>query len=184
MTSRIRSALGRRSCRKHVASIVRCAIFLSATALASGAVPATTNSAPSGGPSYSSRVRHLPSPYAAASKSVRATNFWALKYGVDSMVVKAVPADQVIRFSYRIINADKARGVVSKEAAPQLIDDRSGVALVVPTMDKVGQLRQSGPPQNGKIYWMVFSNKGNAVKKGHRVTVMIGDFHVNDLAVE
>jgi len=54
----------------------------------------------------------------------------------------------------------------------------------VPSMDKVGQLRQSGPPEAGKTYWMVFSNKGNLVRPGHRVGVVIGAFRATSLAVE
>jgi hypothetical protein len=48
----------------------------------------------------------------------------------------------------------------------------------------VGQLRQSGPPEPGKTYWMVFSNKGNLVKTGHRVAVVIGQFRATGLAVQ
>jgi hypothetical protein len=127
---------------------------------------------------------HSGSRYAAATNSVRAANFYMTRWGVDAMVVKAVPSDQLIRFSYRIVNSAKAKTLGTKEAAPQLIDDRRRVALVVPTMDKVGQLRQSGPPETGKTYWMVFSNKGNVVKRGDRVAIVMGEFHVNGLAVE
>jgi len=44
-------------------------------------------------------------------------------------------------------------------------------------MENVGQLRQSAPPENGKSYWMVFSNKGRLVKRGDHVSVVIGAFH-------
>jgi hypothetical protein len=56
--------------------------------------------------------------------------------------------------------------------------------MVVPTLEKVGQLRQSSTPEAGKIYWMVFSNKGGHVKRGHRVSVVIGKFRVDNLLVE
>jgi hypothetical protein len=127
---------------------------------------------------------HSASPYSAATNSVRASNFYMLRWGVDSMVVKAVPSDQLIRFSYRVVNPTKAKILGTKEATPQLLDDRRRVSLVVPTMDKVGQLRQSGPPETGKTYWMVFSNKGNVVKRGDRVAILMGEFHVNGLSVE
>jgi len=130
------------------------------------------------------QTHHSASRYAAATRSVKASNFYLTRWGVDAMVVKAVPSDQLIRFSYRVVNPVKAKTLGTKEAAPQLIDDRRRVALVVPTMDKVGQLRQSGPPEDGKTYWMVFSNKGNVVKRGDRVAIVMGEFHVNGLAVE
>lgn len=128
--------------------------------------------------------REAISPFNASVTSVRASEYYQMHWGVDSLVVKAVPSNQLIRFSYRVVDASRAGALVGKEVAPQLYDERSGVSLVVPTMDKVGQLRQSGPAENGKTYWMVFSNKGNLVKPGHRVGVVIGQFRVNGLAVE
>ena len=90
----------------------------------------------------------------------------------------------MIRFSYRIINAQKAAALNDKKATPYLIDESANVKLVVPTMEKVGQLRQSGTPETGKSYWMVFSNKGGFVKRGDRVSVQIGKFSVDGLVVE
>ena len=124
------------------------------------------------------------SPFNASVTSVRASEYYQMHWGVDSLVVKSVPSNQLIRFSYRVVDASRASALGGKEAAPQLYDQQSRVSLVVPTMDKVGQLRQSGPPENGKTYWMVFSNKGNVVKRGDRVAIVMGEFHVNGLAVE
>jgi hypothetical protein len=124
------------------------------------------------------------SPYAASETSGRANNYYIMHWGVDSLEVRSVPSDQVIRFTYRVVDATKAKALAAKEAAPELFDEQSHVSLVVPTMDKIGQLRQSGPPENGKTYWMVFSNRGNVVKRGHRVGVSIGQFRANGLAVE
>ena len=51
-------------------------------------------------------------------------------------------------------------------------------------MDKIGQLRQLGSLESNKDYWMVFSNKGNLVRAGDRVNVIIGPFHAESLLVE
>ena len=51
-------------------------------------------------------------------------------------------------------------------------------------MEKFGQLRQAATPQAGQEYWMVFSNKGNLIKPGDRVNVMIGAFRAEGLVVE
>ena len=40
------------------------------------------------------------------------------------------------------------------------------------------------PPENGKAYWMVFSNKGRLVKRGNHVAVVIGAFHADGLIVD
>jgi len=151
-------------------------VLLSAAAAAAAAQSAkarTTNAA-----------HHGTSPYVGSERSDRARNYYQSMYGVDSLVLKSVKSDQLIRFSYRVVNADRAKAWAVKEATPTLYDVQSHVSLVVPTMDKVGQSRQSGPPENGKTYWMVFSNKGNVVKVGHRVGISIGAFKASGLAVE
>ena len=56
--------------------------------------------------------------------------------------------------------------------------------LVVPTLEKVGQLRQSSTPEIEKSYWMAFSNPGRKVKPGDFVSVVIGQFHAIGLLVE
>jgi hypothetical protein len=65
-----------------------------------------------------------------------------------------------------------------------LIDPQAGVRLVVPSLEKVGQLRQATTPEAGKSYWMAFSNKGRLVKKGDHVSVVIGKFHADGLVVD
>jgi hypothetical protein len=59
-----------------------------------------------------------------------------------------------------------------------------GVKPVIPELEKVGKLRQTGTPEAGKAYWMAFSNKGRLVKRGDRVNVVIGSFHADGLVVD
>jgi len=103
---------------------------------------------------------------------------------VDSLAVKWGESGEVIRFTYRVLDADKAKVLNDKKFEPSLIDPQAGVKLVVPSMENVGQLRQSAPPENGKSYWMVFSNKGRLVKRGDHVSVVIGAFHADGLVVD
>jgi hypothetical protein len=114
----------------------------------------------------------------------RAGTYYRLVWGVDSLSVKWGESGEVIRFSYRVLDADKARILNDKKFEPSLIDPQAGVKLVVPAMENVGQLRQSAPPENGKSYWMVFSNKGRLVKRGDHVAVVIGAFHADGLVVD
>ncbi|MDR3409480.1 MAG: hypothetical protein P4L87_00795, partial [Formivibrio sp.] len=58
------------------------------------------------------------------------------------------------------------------------------IQLVIPSLEKVGQLRQSNTPEVGKSYWMAFSNPHRAVRRGDRVNVVIGQFHADGLVVE
>ena len=114
----------------------------------------------------------------------RAGKYYALIWGIDSVGVKTVESGEMIRFSYRVLDANKASTLNDKKLEPSLIDERARVKLVVPSLEKVGKLRQSTPPEAGKVYWMLFSNKGGYVKRGDRVNVVIGQFRANGLVVD
>src|SRR5437879_5648049 len=107
----------------------------------------------------------------------RARAFYGLVWGVESLSVKAVESGEIVRFTYHVIDADKAKTLNDKKLEPVLIDPEKGVKLVVPSLEKVGLLRQMSTPEEGKSYWMAFSNSGRLVKRGDRVTVVIGQFH-------
>jgi hypothetical protein len=114
----------------------------------------------------------------------RAGTYYRMVWGVDSLAVKWGESGEVIRFTYHVLDADKAKVLNDKKFEPSLIDPQAGVKLVVPALENVGQLRQSAPPEAGKSYWMVFSNKGRLVKRGDHVSVVIGDFHADGLVVD
>jgi len=133
-----------------------------------------------------------PKPYRSASSSRyhpdrfagRAGTYYELVWGVDSFILKWAESGEVIRFSYRVLDPAKAKALNDKKAEPSLIDPKAGVKLVVPSLEKVGQLRQTGTPEAGKSYWMAFSNKGRLVRKGDHVDVVIGQFRAQGLVVD
>ena len=129
-------------------------------------------------------VAAAPTHYQPNRFSKRAGMYYGLVWGVDSLGVKAVESGEIIRFTYRVLDAEKAKALNSKKSEPFLIDPQAGVKLVIPSLEKVGQLRQSGTPVPGKSYWMAFSNKGRFVKRGHRVNVVIGQFRAEGLVVD
>jgi len=114
----------------------------------------------------------------------RANLYYAGFWGIDSLRVKVVESGELIRFTWRVLDAEKAAPLNDKKAEPLLLDSQAGVKLVVPSMEKVGQLRQSSAPEAGKSYWMAFSNPGRKVKPGDPVSVVIGQFHAIGLVVE
>jgi hypothetical protein len=114
----------------------------------------------------------------------RANTYYQLIWGVDALKVKTAESGEVIKFTYAVLDADKAKVLNDKKFEPALIDPRAGVKLSVPSLEKVGQLRQSGTPEAGKSYWMAFSNKGRLVKRGDRVSVVIGRFRADGLVVD
>ena len=146
---------------------------------APASAPAQATQAPTQAKSAAKPTRYHPDRFAG-----RAGSYYKLTWGVDSLAVKWAESGEVIRFGYRVLDADKAKALNEKKSEPSLIDPRAGVKLVVPALENVGQLRQSAPPENGKSYWMVFSNKGRPVKRGDRVNVVIGQFQANGLVVD
>jgi hypothetical protein len=114
----------------------------------------------------------------------RERGFYQLVWGVDAIHVKAVESGELIKFSYHVIDADKAKTLNDKANEPAMYVPALHAKLVVPSLEKVGQLRQASTPEPGRIYWMAFSNPGRVVKKGDRVTVVIGQFHIDGLIVE
>ena len=139
----------------------------------------TQPAAPAAKPSAPARSQYHPDPFAG-----RAGRYYKLIWGVDSLSVKAAESGEIIRFNYRVLDENKAKTLNDKKFEPSLIDLQAGVKLVVPSMEQVGQLRQSATPEAGKMYWMAFSNSGLHVKRGDRVTIVIGEFRAEGLVVE
>jgi hypothetical protein len=136
--------------------------------------PAATPVKPAGPPSGATLTRF----------SRHAAEHYAAIWGVDALRVRIVESGQIVRFSWRVVDAARAASLSDKRATPSLEDPKAGVSLVVPTMENIGDLRQTQTPETGQSYWMVFSNKGRLVKQGHRVNVVIGSFRADGLIVE
>lgn len=86
---------------------------------------------------------------------------------------------------YRVTDIKKAQQILTNKTPLALIDQASGSVLGVPNMPKVGKLRQL-PNQNEtwRVYWMMFDNPGALVKRGGKVTLVIGDVKIKDITVE
>jgi hypothetical protein len=114
----------------------------------------------------------------------RAGKYYSLVWGVDSLSVKWTESGEIIRFAYRVVDPEKSAIINNRTFEPSLIDPQAGVKLVVPALEQVGILRQSAPPELGKMYWMAFSNSGRKVKRGDRVYIEIGQFRAGALVVD
>jgi hypothetical protein len=114
----------------------------------------------------------------------KARIFYSSVWGVDKLRASNTSSGNLIRFSYRVLQPKLAAPLGNHENTPELVGIRSNAVLHVPTMEKLGQLRQMSAAETGKEYWMVFSNKGNLVKPGDQVSVIIGKFRADGLIVE
>lgn len=108
----------------------------------------------------------------------------AEKWGIEVTSIRLTAHDHMIDFRYRVLDPAKAEELFIRQNHPSLIHQETEKVLVVPATAKTGPLRNSNKPQGGKIYWMFFGNGGNLVKPGDKVTVVIGEFRVENLVVE
>jgi hypothetical protein len=153
-------------------------LFVSATLAQSNPQPAKPP--PVAAPkSTATPTRYLPNRFGG-----RAGLYYKTVWGVDLLSVKLTESGQLVRFTWRVLDPDKAKPLSNKESQPSLIDPQAGVSLVVPTLENIGMMRQAVTPEEGKSYWLAFSNKGRVVKKGDRVNVVIGQFRADGLAVD
>jgi hypothetical protein len=106
-------------------------------------------------------------------------------WGVEVQAVRLTAADYMLDFRYRVLDADKAAPILDRHIKPHVIVERSGVKLQVPISSKLGPLRQTQThPQDARNYYAFFANPARHVKRGDLITIVVGDFIAEHIAVE
>lgn len=105
------------------------------------------------------------------------------QWGIELTALRMTAANRMIDFRYRVIDAEKATPLFKRQTKPYLVHQKSGKVLAVPNTAKIGSLRNSNTPKQGKIYWMFFGNNG-LVQAGDKVDVVIGQFKAENLVVQ
>lgn len=106
------------------------------------------------------------------------------KWGIKIIGVRLTAEEYMLDFRYRVIHPDQARDLIQKQPMPYLIHQATQRKLAVPRT-KMGALRQTRvKPIADRNYIIIFGNTGKTVKRGDKVTVVIGKFKVEDLVVE
>jgi hypothetical protein len=165
-------------------SVSRCKAVMLAAFLVSSAVAFQLQGQPApNAPAKPARTgspsRYRPNPFPK-----RAQTYYGIVWGLDTLSVKAVESGALIRFTYRVLDPEKAKILNDKKVEAFLESPAENVRLSIPSLEKVGQLRQATTEESGKSYWMAFSNPRRTVKHGDHVNVVIGKFHANGLVVE
>ncbi|SFI27375.1 hypothetical protein SAMN04515618_115134 [Collimonas sp. OK307] len=163
-----------------MATLLACSLW----SAASSAQSAQEQQASSAAPGTARASAGKSSRYQPVKIPKHARTFYQAYGGVDNLTVRQTASGNLIRFSYRVTDPARAKALGEKNVTPYMIGQRSHALLQIPVMDKIGQLRQTGTPEIGQEYWMVFSNKGNLIKAGDRVNVTIGSAHFDGLVVE
>jgi hypothetical protein len=124
-----------------------------------------------------------------ASKTARAWRngegqAYKRNWGLEIVGVRTAASGSMLSFRYRILDPDKAKPIMDAKSKAYVIDEASGARLAVPAMENIGELRQSGTPEADRTYFIIFGNPGQLVKPGSRVTVVVGQMHVDGMIVE
>ncbi|BCR06688.1 hypothetical protein DESUT3_37570 [Desulfuromonas versatilis] len=105
--------------------------------------------------------------------------------GLEVIGMRWTAAGNMLDFRWRAIDPIKAEILFSRKDIPYLIHQNSGAKFLVPNAGKVGPLRQTtNKPVAGKSYFIFFANPGKYVKRGDKVTIVVGDHQIRDLVVE
>ena len=110
----------------------------------------------------------------------------AEKWGVELVSLRLTAAGYMIDFRFRVLDTEKANTFFDHRVKPLLVVERSNAKLPVPMAAKVGAFRTTNRGKNIKrdrTYYMVFANPDAHVKSGDKVTMLIGEFKAEHLAV-
>jgi hypothetical protein len=106
------------------------------------------------------------------------------KWGIKILNIRLSAGGYMLDFRYRVKDPEKASPLFDRKIKPYLIDQASGAKFLVPESPKVGALRQTRKPVADKNYFIIFANPGKYIKKGNKVSVVIGDFKAENLTVQ
>jgi predicted secreted protein len=106
------------------------------------------------------------------------------RWGIKPLSIRPTADGFFVDFRYRIVDAEKSAPLFSPTIKPLLIDENTGAIMAVPTVPKVGSMRSTRKPLQGRNYAILFANPNKHIKPGHKVTVVIGDYKAEHLIVE
>ena len=106
--------------------------------------------------------------------------------GIQVVRVKLAMDGMMVDMRYRITDPHKAMSVLHRGVKLTMVDNATGKILVVPSMAKVGKLRQlpGAFEDTQRIYWMFFGNSEKSVRVGSSVTLFIGDLKIEGIVVD
>jgi hypothetical protein len=91
--------------------------------------------------------------------------------GVRIVRVTASGGGGLLDVRYQVVNPAAAAGAHDAQTPPALVDERTGGVIARLLMGHLPHAR----PKAGVTYYLVFGNPGNAVRRGDRVSVVLGD---------
>lgn len=106
-------------------------------------------------------------------------------WGIQISSLRLSMADTMMDLRYKLLDPVKAVSLADGKNQAYLLDQASGVKVVMPNPSKEGGF----PPTSqkltvGKTYFTMVANPGGGFKRGSKVTLVIGGFQAANLTVE
>jgi hypothetical protein len=108
--------------------------------------------------------------------------YFERRYGIGQLRVRSISSGASVEFRCQVLDAEKAKALKDARAVPVMIERKTGAKLSA--AGDSGKSHQAAAPEAGQEYWVAFGNRGNVVKPGNLVDVVIGRVHVSGLIVE
>ncbi len=103
--------------------------------------------------------------------------------GIDRVQLRSSNEGYLIDFRYRVLNGDLARPLLDRSVALRLVDPETGASFRIAGTAKLGSLRTTGSPVEGRTYYALFSNPAGRIPEGARWTLEVGDVRVAGIPV-
>jgi hypothetical protein len=106
----------------------------------------------------------------------------AQRYGINIKLIALSAAGGLVDFRYQVVDPDKADSVIHNvKNYPKLIVEETGETIV---MTSLPHSHNSNSVQVGGTYFFLLANSHNAIHKGSRLTVVVGDARVEHYVVQ
>ena len=107
------------------------------------------------------------------------------QWGVEALKVTLTANDYMVDFRYKVIDAKKAATVVNPKDQPFIHQSSTGLTRVVPAPANVGALRHTGKNlKAGKNYFVLFANPEKTIKRGDKITLVMGKYKLENVTVQ
>jgi hypothetical protein len=101
------------------------------------------------------------------------------KSGVKITQVAVTGDGGLVDLRYKVVDPDRANSLHDPKTPPAVVDEQTGLVVHNLFMDH----SHTGPYKTGVTYYLVFENPGGWVRRGSRVTVLLGDARVDHVVV-
>ena len=103
----------------------------------------------------------------------------AQRTGVQITQLAVTGAGGLLDLRFKVLDPDKAHAIHDPATPPAIVDEKTGLVLSRLFMNHA----HTGPYTPAVTYYLVFENNGNWVRRGSRVTVLLGNAQVEHVVV-